>query len=109
VLTPEGEAYYEGCRKLVQALRRARDQVRTLHEEVSGRVRVVSIYSVGLHHMKPLSAALSQRYPKANVRLEYQHSAPRLRSGGKGSGRPGLVSYPRSSRTIEALGWRRSR
>src|SRR6185312_15375775 len=38
VLTPEGETYYEGCRKLVQRYDALEDQVRTLHEEVSGRV-----------------------------------------------------------------------
>jgi DNA-binding transcriptional LysR family regulator len=31
VLTPEGETYYEGCRKLVQRYDALEDQVRTLH------------------------------------------------------------------------------
>src|SRR5690349_13957707 len=69
VLTPEGEVYYEGCRKLVQRYDALEDQVRTLHEEVSGRVRVVSIYSVGLHHMSQYLQQFLAQYPKANVRL----------------------------------------
>src|ERR1044072_7920358 len=73
VLTPEGETYYEGCRKLVQRYDALEDQVRTLHEEVSGRVRVVSIYSVGLHHMTRYLQRFMSQYPKANVRLENQH------------------------------------
>src|SRR5688500_17551378 len=51
VLTPEGEIYYEGCRELVENYAALEDKVRTLHHEVVGRVRVASIYSVGLHHM----------------------------------------------------------
>ena len=106
VLTPEGETYYEGCRKLVQRYDALEDQVRTLHEEVSGRVRVVSIYSVGLHHMSRYLQEFLSQYPKANVRLEYQHPHRVYEAVEKDHADLGLVSYPRSSRTIEAIGWR---
>ncbi len=106
VLTPEGEAYYEGCRKLVQRYDALEDQVRTLHEEVSGRVRVVSIYSVGLHHMNRYLQQFLSQYPKANVRLEYQHPNRVYEAVEKDQADLGLISYPRSSRTIEALAWR---
>jgi len=106
VLTPEGETYYEGCRKLVQRYDALEDQVRTLHEEVSGRVRVVSIYSVGLHHMSRYLQQFLAQYPKANVRLEYQHPHRVYDAVEKDHADLGLVSYPRASRTIEAIGWR---
>jgi DNA-binding transcriptional LysR family regulator len=106
VLTPEGEAYYEGCRKLVQRYDALEDQVRTLHEEVSGRVRVVSIYSVGLHHMSRYLQRFLTEYPKANVRLEYQHPHKVYEAVEKDQADLGLVSYPRASRTIEAVLWR---
>lgn len=106
VLTPEGETYYEGCRKLVQRYEALEDQVRTFHEEVSGRIRVVSIYSVGLHHMSRYIQQFLSQHPKANVRLEYQHPHRVYETVEKDLADIGLVSYPRSSRTIEALAWR---
>jgi DNA-binding transcriptional LysR family regulator len=106
VLTPEGETYYEGCRKLVQRYDALEDEVRTLHEEVAGRVRVVSIYSVGLHHMNRYMQQFLAQYPKANVRLEYQHPHRVYEAVEKDHADLGLVSYPRASRTIEAIGWR---
>jgi len=106
VLTPEGEVYYEGCRRLVQRYDTLEDQVRTLHEEVSGRVRVVSIYSVGLHHMSRYLQQFLSHYPKANVRLEYQHPHKVYEAVENDQADLGLVSYPRSSRTIEAIPWR---
>jgi DNA-binding transcriptional LysR family regulator len=106
VLTPEGETYYEGCRKLVQRYDALEDQVRTLHEEVAGRVRVVSIYSVGLHHMNRYLQQFLSQYPKANVRLEYQHPHQVYEAVEKDQADLGLVSYPRSSRAIEACTWR---
>ena len=106
VLTPEGETYYEGCRKLVQRYDALEDQVRTLHEEVSGRVRVASIYSVGLHHMNRYLQQFLSQYPKANVRLEYQHPNRVYEAVEKDQADLGLISYPRQSRTIEAITWR---
>jgi DNA-binding transcriptional LysR family regulator len=80
--------------------------VRTLHEEVSGRVRVVSIYSVGLHHMNRYLQKFLSQYPKANVRLEYQHPHRVYEAIEKDQADLGIVSYPRASRTLEAIGWR---
>ena len=106
VLTPEGETYYEGCRKLVQRYDALEDQVRTLHEEVAGRVRVVSIYSVGLHLMNRYLQQFLSHYPKANVRLEYQHPHRVYEAIEKDQADIGLVSYPRASRSVEAIPWR---
>jgi DNA-binding transcriptional LysR family regulator len=106
VLTPEGETYYEGCRKLVQRYDALEDQVRTLHEEVAGRVRVVSIYSVGLHLMNRYLHQFLSYYPKANVRLEYQHPHRVYEAVEKDQADIGLVSYPRASRSVDAIPWR---
>jgi DNA-binding transcriptional LysR family regulator len=106
VLTPEGEVYYEGCRGLVESYAALEDKVRTLHQEVVGRVRVASIYSVGLHHMSRYMQDFMTRYPKANLRLEYLHPHRVYQAIENDKADLGLVSYPRSSRTIEALGWR---
>ncbi len=106
VLTPEGEVYYEGCRGVVERYFAVEDRVRTLHEEVAGHVRVASIYSVGLHHMnRHLQDFLSQ-HPKANVRLEYLHPHRVYQSVEDDLADLGLVSYPKSSRTVTALAWR---
>lgn len=106
VLTPEGEVYYEGCRTIVERYLALEDKVRTLHQEVVGRVRVASIYSVGLHHMNRYLQEFLSEYPKANVRLEYLHPHRVYQSVEEGVADLGLVSYPKSSRTIHALQWR---
>lgn len=106
VLTPEGAVYYEGCRGVVEKYLALEDKVRTLHEEVAGRVRVASIYSIGLHHMNRYTQEFLAKYPKANVRLEYLHPHRVLESVERDTADLGLVSYARSSRTIEAIMWR---
>lgn len=106
VLTPEGEIYYEGCRGLVDRYHALEDKIRTLHEEVVGRVRVASIYSVGLHHMSRYLQDFLTCYPKANVRLEYLHPHRVYEAVENDKADLGLISYPRSSRTLSAIQWR---
>ena len=107
VLTPEGEVYYRGCRKLVQRFYSLEDDVRSLQEEVSGRVSVASIYSIGLSHMSRFVQDFIKQHPKANVQLQYQHPDRVYELIHSELVDVGLVSYPRESRTIQAVAWRR--
>ena len=104
--TREGQVFYDGCRKVIAAYDALEDQVRTLHDEVAGRVRVAAIYSVGLHHMSRYVQEFMSRHPKANVRLEYLHPDRVLESVEQGQADVGIVSYPRSTRAVEAEPWR---
>ena len=106
VLTPEGEAYYEGCRKIVRRYFALEEEVKTLHEEVAGRVSVASIYSIGLSHMNSFVQSFLRKHPKANVRLQYQHPHRVYELVESDQVDLGLVSYPRSSRTLKATAWR---
>src|SRR5688572_12586847 len=106
VLTPEGEVYYEGCRKLVQRYFALEEEVRTLHEEVAGRVSVASIYSIGLSHMNRFVQRFLRDYSKANVRVQYQHPHRVVELVETDQVDLGLVIFPRSSRPIRATVWR---
>jgi DNA-binding transcriptional LysR family regulator len=104
--TREGQVFFDGARKIVAAYDGLEDAVRTLHEDVAGRVRVAAIYSVGLHHMSRYVQEFMSRHPKANVRLEYLHPDRVIESVEQGQADVGIVSYPRSTRTLEAEPWR---
>lgn len=107
VLTPEGDVYYNGLRKLVRRMEALEEEVRSLHQQVSGRVSVASIYSVGLSHMKDFVQRFQQRYPKARVRLEYHHPQRIYELVSSDQVELGLVSYPKASRRIVVTPWRR--
>ena len=106
VLTREGEIYYDGCRKIVQRYSALEEEVRTLHEEVAGKVSVASIYSVGLSHMNRIVQQFMGKHPRANVRVQYQHPDRVYELVESDQVDLGLVSYPRSSRNIKAIAWR---
>jgi len=73
VLTPEGQACYEGFREVVEMFDVVEARVRSMHEEIGGTVRVAAIYSVGLHDMRQCMQDFMRRYPEAKVRLEFSH------------------------------------
>ena len=106
VLTSEGEVYYRGVRKFLQQYDDLEDEVRTLHKEVQGRVRVASIYSVGLSHMNQFLQDFLKMHPKANVQLQYQHPDRVYELVQSELIDVGLVGYPRDSRSIQAIAWR---
>ena len=104
--THEGRVFFEGCRDIVARYDALEDEVHSLREDVSGRVRVAAIYSVGLHHMSEYVQEFMARYPKANVRLEYLHPQRVCEAIENDQADVGIVSYPRGSRVIEAEAWR---
>ena len=106
VLTPEGETCLAGCRDVLRRWQSLEESIRVMHDEFSGRVQVASIYSVGLSHMSELLQQFLVEYPKANVRLEYQHPARVYRMVEDERVDLGLVSYPVASRSIEVTLWR---
>ncbi|OHB81242.1 MAG: transcriptional regulator [Planctomycetes bacterium RBG_16_64_10] len=104
-LTPEGEVYYEGCRGLVQRLQALQEEVRSLHQRVQGRVSVASIYSVGLSYGKRLTEQFTERFPNASVGIEYHHPDRVYELVADNRVDLGLVSYPRTTRAIQATDW----
>jgi DNA-binding transcriptional LysR family regulator len=107
VLTPAGETYYAGCRRIVERYLALEDEIRTMNQEPAGRLRVASIYSVGLHYMNQCLKRFMTQWPKVNVRLEYQHPNRVCDMVEHDQADVGLISYPKASRTITALPWRK--
>lgn len=97
VLTPEGQACYEGFREVLELYDTAEARVRSLRMEIGGLVRVAAIYSVGLHDMSRCMQDFMRRYPKAKVRLEYFHPNRVYEAVLNAAVDLGVVSYPIAS------------
>jgi len=67
---------------------------------------VASIYSVGLSYMKQFILDFQERYPLASVHIEYHHPADIYERIKSGEVDIGLLSYPRSSRSLNIIEWR---
>ena len=106
VLTSAGERFFEGCRPIVQRYYLLEDEIRNSQEAAQRRVVVASIYSVGLAHMSRYLQEFLAIEPKADLRLEYLHPHRVVEVVENGDADIGIVSYPASTRRIEAIPWR---
>lgn len=106
-LTPAGEIYAAFCRDTLRREDEFRVELEGIKRDVVGTVRVVSIYSIGLSEMSRLHQEFSERYPLAQLEVEYMRPERIYEAVRTGAADLGLVSYPESNREIEAVLWRR--
>lgn len=109
VLTPEGQACYEGFREVLEMYDAVETRVRSLRKEITGMVRVASIYSVGLHDMSRCMQDFMRRYPQAKVRLEYLRPNKVYDAVLTSAVDLGIVSYPVASTELSVIPLRSER
>jgi len=103
VLTPEGQACYEGFREVLELYDSVEAKVRSLRKEIAGTVRVAAIYSVGLHDMSRCMQDFMRRFPKAKVRLEYLRPNKVYDAVMNAEADLGIVSYPAATPDLNVI------
>jgi DNA-binding transcriptional LysR family regulator len=103
--TPEGEIYYRGCQELLHGHRLVVDEMRRVSAEVSGLVRVASIYSVGLHTLNRHIQKFMAAEPGSTVRLEYLLPNKVYTAVLNDEADIGVTSYPRPTRGLTVIPW----
>jgi DNA-binding transcriptional LysR family regulator len=106
-LTDAGRVYYDFCRDVLRREEEFSRALESLKGDLSGTVRVASIYSTGLSEMSRLRDEFAARYPAAQLQVEYMRPDKVYEAVRNDAADLGLVSYPESSREIAALDWRR--
>jgi DNA-binding transcriptional LysR family regulator len=105
-LTPLGQAYYQGCKELVERYLELEASIKRGRPKLTATVQVAAIYSVGLGDMSQYVERFTAEQPLARVQVEYLHSNRVLEKVRDGSVDLGLVSFPRKSRDLVVLPWR---
>jgi DNA-binding transcriptional LysR family regulator len=105
-LTPLGQAYYQGCKQLVERYLELEASIKQGRPQLTATVQVAAIYSVGLGDMGQYVERFTAEQPFARVHVEYLHSNRVVEKVRDGSADLGLVSFPRKSRDLVVLPWR---
>ena len=104
--TELGQAYFEGCKRLLEQYAELEASLRQEQGERSLTVRVAAIYSVGLGDMGHTIARFQVENPNAKVQMEYLHPDQVYQRVRDEQADLGLVSFPRGSRELNVLSWR---
>jgi DNA-binding transcriptional LysR family regulator len=102
-LTPAGQAYEAGCRRLLEQYA---ELEASLRDGAGPAVRVAAIYSVGLWDMGQYTERFALDHPHVRVRIDYLHPRQVYERVLDGSADLGLVSYPDRTRALSVLPWR---
>jgi DNA-binding transcriptional LysR family regulator len=93
-LTPEGIAMLEASREILAIYNDLGTRLHTIRNEVSGTLRVASIFSIGLHELPPLLKAYRARHPDVHVQIGFRRSQQVYQEVLNGEVDAGLVAYP---------------
>ncbi|HEV2705743.1 MAG TPA: LysR family transcriptional regulator [Pyrinomonadaceae bacterium] len=102
-LTEAGEAFYQASREVLRAYASLQESMRQLSGTVSGRVRVATVYSVGLHELPHHVRQFMSLYPQAKIDLEYSRTTRVVRDVLSGAVDLGVVAYPEKRRGLEIV------
>ncbi len=106
MLTPEGQAFYDGCLPLLEGFEKLRASILSTRMQVAGTVRVAAIYSVGIHTMSDHMQRFMALHPAARVRIEYLHPDKVVEAVLTDEADLGILSYPPANRALAVLPWR---
>jgi DNA-binding transcriptional LysR family regulator len=105
-LTEAGRLYFDFCRDVLRREEQFAADLDALRGDVTGEVRVASIYSIGLSEMSRVQHEFEARHPNAQLHVEYMRPDRIYEAVRAGAADLGLVSYPEASREIAAIPWR---
>ncbi len=105
-LTPLGQVYYEGCKRLLDQFLELETSILHARCQMALSVRVAAIYSVGMGDIRQHVDRFEKQHAHIKVHIDYLHPSQVYERIHQGSSDLGLVSYPRSSRDLTILPWR---
>lgn len=104
-LTPGGARFLRGIRGILKTYQRLGDEVRQLDSDTPGEISIGSIVSVGLSYLPSATEEFSRLNPGVSVNTAYGTSERVIEMVTGGEVDFGMVSFPRSTKTIEAVPW----
>ncbi|MCX6592698.1 MAG: LysR family transcriptional regulator [Acidobacteria bacterium] len=105
-LTAAGTAYLDFCQQVLRQHEELQAVVARLGAEPRHCVRFVAIYSLRLPELNRLQEEFRQRYPAAELTVDYMRPERIYEAIRDGQADLGLVSYPKASRDVVAIPWR---
>ena len=102
-LTREGQVLYDYSKQIIQTYESLQSKLQEIKDIVSGTIRVVTIYSIGLHDLPPYLKKFLKTYPTVNVHVEYRRSNQVYEEVLGNVVDLGLVAYPSRDPKLEVV------
>ena len=100
-LTKEGNTLYKYSKQIVQTYDELRHKIQEIQNVVTGTIKVVTIYSIGLHELPPYLKKFLKKHPTVNVSVEYRRATQLYEDIVTGMAVIGLVAYPQKDPRLQ--------
>ena len=101
--TKAGRILYEGAHDILERFEAIDIQLKSMGEEMTGTVRIATIYSVGLYEMSLVIKTFIKNYPRVNLHVEYNRANRVYEECQKGYADIGIVTYPKPRKGIHVI------
>lgn len=103
VPTAAGVVFYQGCREILDQYAALSEEIAGLGKEVSGLVRVATVYSVGLYEIPDIVKKFIKSCPQVNIHIEYSRPNKIYEDLIGGAIDFGIVAHPVAKPQIEVI------
>lgn len=100
-LTAEGDVFLEACKEVLRVYDSLGSRLRELQDVVAGRVKIATIYTIGLYELPPITKQFRHLHPEVEIRVEYRRSSEVYQLVSAGEADLGLVSFPTKRNGIQ--------
>ena len=102
-LTVAGEAYYRGCRELVDRYEQLCEQLTGNGSQVGGEVTIAAIYSAGINLLNRVKSDFEAEHPRTTIHVDYLQPEAVYERVRQGQCDFGILSYPQSWRGLASI------
>ncbi len=93
-LTQQGRIFLNASKKMLQIFDNLGHQLHEVQDVVAGDLRVVTVFSVGLHELPPYLKSFRAAYPDVRLQVDYRRNAQVYNEVLNGEADLGLVAFP---------------
>ncbi len=105
-VTAAGKICLDYCKDMLRRHEVLQAELASIRKQVDGTVSIAAIYSVGLSEMSRIEERFAQRFPDAELAVQYLRPERVWEAVVRDEADLGLMSYAESSRDVVALPWR---
>jgi LysR family transcriptional regulator, transcriptional activator of the cysJI operon len=102
-LTSEGQVVYDYAKRLLQSYDAIQSKMQELKNEISGRIRIATVYSIGLYDLPGYVKTFLKNYPEVNLHVQYRRSNQVYDDVIGNIADLGLVAYPGRDSRLEIV------
>ena len=99
-VTPEGQVFDGAAREIMEVFAGIGESIGALNNRVSGKLRIATVHSVGLHQLPVLIEEFREEFADVDLEVSYHKPDDVYSEVEEGRADVGVVAYPKARRGV---------